>query len=217
MIKNAYEVKNYERLFGTPGFSDKMLKNHFKLYEGYVNNTNELINRLALAARSEEAKDPQNVEMRRRFGWEFNGMRLHEYYFENMGKETAPLPRNSGLSKRISETFVSFENWKKEFTGTGAMRGIGWAALVYDRAGERLLNIWINEHDAGHLAGAEILLIMDVFEHAFTIDYGIDKPKYIESFWNAVQWAEVQKRYDACKKRTSEAKKEEAACYGPSQ
>ncbi|MBI4432541.1 MAG: superoxide dismutase [Candidatus Omnitrophica bacterium] len=194
--KIAYKPRDFGYLLGLSGFSDELLKNHFKLYEGYVKNTNELADQLASAKTAEEQKSPETAELRRRFGWEFNGMRLHEYYFGNMGRDSAPLARNSALFRKLSEQFGTFENWKKSFSAAGAMRGIGWLVLAYDTYGDRLLNVWINEHDTGWLVGSEPLLILDVFEHAFMMDYGMEKDKYIAAFWNAVHWGEVERRFE---------------------
>lgn len=186
-----YEAKNYDSLLGLEGFSDTLLKNHFTLYQGYVTNTNKLSDIL----KEKEAGTPEFAELKRRFGWEFNGMRLHEYYFGNMSKDGAALDMDSELSKKISEDFGSFEKWESDFRATGAMRGIGWVILSYDKTEKRLFNVWINEHDVGHLAGAEPLLVMDVFEHAFMIDYGIKRADYMGAFWKAIDWGEVDKRF----------------------
>lgn len=134
------------------------------------------------------AGTPQYAELKRRFGWEWNGMRLHEYYFGNMIKGGRAIDKNSDLYKKIVKDFGSYENWEKDFKAIGMMRGIGWAMLYYDTAAGRLLNVWINEHDVGHLSGASPILIMDVFEHAFMIDYGVKKADYIESFFKAIDW-----------------------------
>lgn len=190
-----YEPQNFDHLLGTPGFSDKLLKNHFKLYEGYVKNVNALADIFAAVKDPEAFKKPQFAELKRRFGWEFNGMRLHEYYFGNMGKGARSSLNGGFLLRRLSEEFGSFQNWQNEFMGMGAMRGIGWVILAYDRPAERFFNIWVNEHDLGFLAGAEPLLVMDVFEHAFMTDYGLEKDKYISAFWKAIQWAEVESRF----------------------
>ncbi len=205
---DAYKPQNFERLLGTPGFSDKLLRDHFKLYEGYVKNTNEILGLLS-AGRSEGAQDPHLSEIRRRFGWEFDGMRLHEYYFGSIGKEQSSLPRGSVLARKISEDFFSFESWKKDFLAVGAMRGIGWVLLSYDPTAGRLFNVWIDEHDRGHLAGTEPILVMDVFEHAFIADYGIDKAKYLASFWSAIRWTEVERRFEATKETKHAILKEE--------
>lgn len=190
-----FEPKNFEGLLGTKGFSDQLLKNHFTLYQGYVTNTNKLGD--ALSALSNDGKfGAEFAEMKRRFGWEFNGMRLHELYFGNIAKSGNVLDKNSELVKQIAKDFGSYENWEKEFKAVGAMRGIGWVVLYYDFSSGRLFNVWINEHDAGHLAGAVPLLVMDVFEHAFMIDYGLKRADYIEAFFKAIDWNAVNKRFE---------------------
>jgi Fe-Mn family superoxide dismutase len=192
-----YQAMKFERLLGTPGFSDQLLNNHFTLYNGYVTNTNKLMEELAELEKQGKTGTPEVAEMKRRFGWEFDGMRLHELYFGNMTK-SAPAPdKGSKLHAKVNEVFGSFENWEKMFKSTGAMRGIGWAILYYDPQGNQLLNIWINEHDTGHLAAATPILIMDVFEHAFITDYGLKRADYIEAFFKAIDWAVVQKRFDS--------------------
>ncbi|MFZ2832171.1 MAG: Fe-Mn family superoxide dismutase [Minisyncoccia bacterium] len=186
-----YEAKNFERLLGTEGFSDVLFRNHFTLYEGYVSNTNKVSDLL----KSTEVGTPAYNELKRRFGWEWDGMRLHELYFGNMTKEGAVLDKKNSLSKKIEEDFGSLENWEKDFKGTGAMRGIGWAILARDTESGRLFNVWINEHDGGHLAGATIVLVMDVFEHAFALDYGIKRADYISAFWKAIDWNVASARF----------------------
>lgn len=186
-----YEAKNFERLLGTDGFSDLLLRNHFTLYEGYVSNTNKVSELL----KSTEVGSPAYSELKRRFGWEWDGMRLHELYFGNMIKGGSRIDRQSDLAKRIEEDFVSIEIWEKDFRATGAMRGIGWAVLARDIETGRLFNVWINEHDGGHLAGATIILVMDVFEHAFALDYGIKRADYISAFWNAIDWSVLGDRF----------------------
>lgn len=190
-----YEAKNYDHLVGLEGFSDTLLKNHFTLYQGYVTNTNKLSDILKAKLEAGETATPEFAELKRRFGWEFNGMRLHEYYFGNMSKDATVLDMDSELAKKIVEDFGSFEKWESDFRATGAMRGIGWVILSYDKTAKRLFNVWINEHDVGHLAGAEPLLVMDVFEHAFMIDYGIKRADYIGAFWKAIDWGEVSQRF----------------------
>ena len=182
----AFEAKNYESLLGTKGLSDQLLKNHFTLYQGYVTNTNKVADALGAMAKEGKTATPEYGELKRRFGWEWNGMRLHEYYFGNLIKDGKALDKNSNLSRKINEDFGSYENWEKDFKATGAMRGIGWVILYYD--GSRLFNTWINEHDVGHLSGASPLLVMDVFEHAYMIDYGLKKADYIEAFFMAIDW-----------------------------
>ncbi len=184
----AYEPKNFDALLGTKGLSDTLLKNHFTLYQGYVTNTNKVSDALAAFLKEGKTTTPEYAELRRRFGWEWNGMRLHELYFGNMARGGRSIDKNSNLSKKITADFGSFENWEKDFRATGAMRGIGWVLLYHDAATGRLFNAWINEHEAGHLAGATPLLVMDVFEHAYMVDYGLKKADYIEAFFAAIDW-----------------------------
>lgn len=190
-ISLMYTVKDFSALLGTPGFSDALLKNHFTLYEGYVKNTNALIE--VLRSGKHAPGTPEWNELTRRFGWEWNGMRLHELYFGNMKKGGTTLG-DGGLKKLIEATWGSVENWQKDFIGVGGLRGIGWTLLAYDREGKKLFNTWINEHDAGHLSGATPLLVMDVFEHAFMLDYGLKRADYIAAFLNAVDWKMVEGR-----------------------
>jgi superoxide dismutase, Fe-Mn family len=190
----AYTARDYSALVGMPGFSETLLKNHFTLYQGYVANTNKLLDTLDAMLKDGKAGTPEYAELKRRLGWEFDGMRLHEYYFENLGAGGAPLRKDGTLAARIAADFGSYENWEKDFKATGAMRGIGWVVLYQDPAGGRLINFWINEHDTGHPAGATPLLVMDVFEHAFMIDYGLKRADYIAAFFNNVKWEAVEAR-----------------------
>ena len=192
----AYEAKNYSNLIGMAGFSDQLLNNHFTLYQGYVNNTNKLLDLMMSMVKDGKASIPEFAELKRRFGWEFNGMRLHEYYFGNMAKKPSTMNKDSPLGKQITQDFGSIEDWEQEFKAIGTMRGIGWVVLCYDTQGKRLFNVWINEHDAGHLAGAQPLLVMDVFEHAFMIDYGLKRADYVNAFFKSIDWKVVAKRFD---------------------
>lgn len=189
----AYEAKEYGKLLGMEGFSDTLLNNHFTLYKGYVTNTNKVMDTLAAMLKDGKTGAYEYAELKRRLGWEFNGMRLHEYYFENLGEKAAP-NKESKLSKLLAANFGSFDNWLLDFKATGTMRGIGWTILYQDVAGGRLFNQWINEHDVGHPAGCQPVLILDVFEHAFMIDYGLKRADYIEAFIKNINWATAEAR-----------------------
>lgn len=121
-------------------------------------------------------------------------MKLHELYFGNMAKGGKPMTQGGEMEKIMSSLWASVEGWKKDFVGTGTMRGIGWVVLALDTEKHMVFNTWIGEHDIGHLAGATPLLIMDVFEHAFMIDYGLKRADYIEAFMNAIDWSVVEGR-----------------------
>jgi superoxide dismutase, Fe-Mn family len=190
VVSTEYSPKDYAYLYGMAGFSNDLLKMHFELYQGYVKNTNLLLNRL-------KELDPQTYEygaLKRRVGWEWNGMRLHELYFDNLGGKD-PLDKFDPLYVQISKDFGTFDAWKKNFIATGLIRGIGWVVLYMDPQTGKLINTWINEHDLGHLSGGKPLLIMDVFEHAYITQYGLDRGKYINAFFENIEWSKVAERY----------------------
>jgi superoxide dismutase, Fe-Mn family len=189
----AYAARDYAALVGMPGFSETLLKNHFTLYQGYVTNTNKVLDTLDALLKDGKAGTPEFAELKRRLGWEFDGMRLHELYFENLGGK-APLTAGGRLAQALAAAFGSVENWEKDFKATGAMRGVGWTVLYQDPASGRLINFWINEHDVAHPAGCVPLLIMDVFEHAFMIDYGLKRADYITAFFASINWQAVEAR-----------------------
>ncbi|WP_298272864.1 superoxide dismutase [Geobacter sp.] len=189
----AYEAKDYGKLIGMDGFSEALLKNHFTLYQGYVTNTNKVLDILGQMLAEGKTATPEYAELKRRLGWEFNGMRLHEYYFENLGGKGG-IDQAGKLAARLAADFGSVEAWEKDFKATGAMRGIGWAVLYQDSASGRLMNFWINEHDTAHPAGCTPVLIMDVFEHAFMLDYGLKRADYIEAFFRNIDWKAAEAR-----------------------
>ncbi len=190
-----YTPKEYDSLIGMAGFSETILRNHFTLYEGYVNNTNRVFATLEQLLNDESTAFPEYAELKRRLGWEFNGMRLHEYYFENLGGKTA-LDKECKLVHKLIKNFGSFEAWEKDFRGTGAIRGIGWAVLYQDLSDDRLINFWINEHDVSHPVGCKPLLVMDLFEHAFISDYELKRTEYINAFFKNIDWQLVDDRLE---------------------
>ncbi len=170
---------------------------HLALYQGYVKNTNALmaqINELkADAARN--ALPP--AELKRRFGFEFNGMRLHELYFEALGG-TGKV--GSALADALAAQFGSFEAWKAEFTAIGLMRGIGWTLLVHDAKTNVFHNVWVSDHEVGHLGGLPVMLAMDVWEHAYLLDYlPAERGKYIAAFFDNLRWDVCESRFTAAR------------------
>ncbi len=188
-----YAAKDYGKLIGMEGFSETLLKNHFTLYQGYVTNTNKVLDTLAAMLKEGKVGTYEYAELKRRLGWEFNGMRLHECYFENLGGKGS-LDAGSRLGKALAAEFGSVEKWEADFRAVGAMRGIGWVVLYQDADGKRLLNQWVNEHDVGHPAGAVPVLVMDVFEHAFMTDYGLKRADYIAAFFKNIDWKAAEAR-----------------------
>jgi Fe-Mn family superoxide dismutase len=195
LAQQSYTPKKWD-LSGLQGISDNTLTVHFGLYEGYVKNTNLLNEQIAEIVKSGGAggANPHFAELSRRLGFEYNGMRLHEYYFDNMTSHAGAAP-SSALSDAIAASFGDFETWKKDFAAIGGMRGVGWAIAYQDPWTGRISNHWITLHEEGNVAGFTPILVMDVWEHAFLLDYKpAERPKYIESFFSNVDWAAVESR-----------------------
>lgn len=194
-VLTPYQVKNYDHLIGhVKGLDDSLLKMHFKLYEGYVNNTNSVLQKIQNLTNQGQNKTPEFAALKRILGWEFDGMLLHELYFENLGGSQQLNPKDPLFLKMVSD-FGGYDQWKKDFISTGLMRGIGWVVAYVEPKNGRLINEWINEHDLGHLAGATPILVMDVFEHAYITQFALDRNKYIEIFFNNIDWNKASARF----------------------
>ncbi len=195
-VLEKYEARTFPHLDnGLDGLSKAQLEVHFKLYQGYVNNTNILNEKLAKFIEMKDFGSPEYAEMRRRLGFEFNGMRLHEYYFDNMKPQGGMVSSGSKLHKMLTEQFGSYEQWEQDFKKTGAMRGIGWAILYQDPMTGRLFNFWVSDHELGHPAGFMPILVMDVWEHAYTVDWkATERPNYIDAFFKNICWETVESR-----------------------
>jgi Fe-Mn family superoxide dismutase len=201
MERKVYKPQSFN-LSGLNGISDKTLEMHFKLYEGYVSNTNLLTERIAALlsdGRVDQEEMPAYSELTRRLGFEYNGMVLHEYYFGNMKKEGGgDAARGSEFRAAVERSFPSYEIWKADFSSVGKMRGVGWAICYLNPAAGLISNHWIELHETGNVAGFVPLLVMDVWEHAFLLDYKpADRPRYIEAFLSNVDWDAVERRLQA--------------------
>jgi Fe-Mn family superoxide dismutase len=188
MTYQLYEPRDFENLLDIGYLSKELMKDHLSLYRGYVNNTDKLLQELEMFSKEDIDETPEYAEVKRRLGWEWNGMRLHELYFSNMIKGGSILDRNTNLFKKITQNFGSYDNWQKDFKATGMMRGIGWVILIFDPLSGRLFNTWIDEHNSGHFTGCYPILVLDVFEHAYLLDYGIKKSDYIDTFFKIIKW-----------------------------
>lgn len=195
----AYKAKQFD-LSGLNGISDQTLEMHFKLYEGYVTNTNTLTRKIAeflQDGKVDQEEMPAYSELTRRMGFEYNGMVLHEWYFGNMkkGSTTTDPESSSNFYKLAEQSFGSYDIWKADFMSVGKMRGVGWAVCYQDPVNERLSNHWITLHEVGNVSGFVPVLVMDVWEHAFLLDYKpADRPKYIEAFFSNIDWASCEQR-----------------------
>lgn len=193
-IKN-YKAKDFN-LSGLDGISDKTLEMHFSLYKGYVNNTNLLNEQIMEMISKGEAsgKDPAYAELTRRLGFEYGGMILHEYYFGNLAPKGKDEPA-SQLKQCLQDTFGGFDKWKQAFIAVGEMRGVGWAVLYQDPVTEQVSNHWVALHQDGVPSGFKPILVMDVWEHAFLLDYSpSDRAKYIDAFFANVAWDVINDR-----------------------
>jgi len=193
-MTKPYEAKTYT-LQGLQGISQEQLEQHYKLYQGYVNNTNILNEKLAAFVSAGQVGSPEYAELKRRFGFEYSGMRLHEYYFGNMQANGGTLEVSSKLAQQMNEQFGSYTAWEADFKATGMMRGIGWAVLFQDPHTGRLQNFWLSDHENGYPAGFSPILVMDVWEHAYTVDYKPTERKlYIDAFFNNINWQAAASR-----------------------
>jgi Fe-Mn family superoxide dismutase len=195
----TYKARQFN-LSKLQGISDKTLEVHFKLYEGYVKETNNLTQRITEFIEDgnvDQEEMPAYSELTRRLGFEYNGMVLHEYYFDNLksGGGIGDPQKSSQFLKAAESTFGSYEIWKADFVGIGKMRGVGWAICNQNPANGRLSNHWITLHETGNVAGFSPILVMDVWEHAYLLDYKpADRPKYIEAFFSNIDWSAAEKR-----------------------
>jgi superoxide dismutase, Fe-Mn family len=198
--QKAYKPKQFN-LSGLQGISDRTLEMHFKLYEGYVKNTNELTEQLLDMAHKGQVGTPAFAEITRGLGFEYNGMILHEYYFGNLKPQSAPQPpANSALMAAIQRSFGDCDTWMKDFKAIGGMRGVGWAITFQDPMTGFLSNHWITLHQEGNPAGFKPIFVMDVWEHAFLLDYKpAERAKYVEAFFSNVDWDAANKRIEASK------------------
>jgi Fe-Mn family superoxide dismutase len=198
MIKGTYFARKFN-LGGLNGISDQTLEMHFKLYEGYVKGTNDLNQRIADILADgivDQDETAAYSELTRRLGFEYNGMVLHEYYFENMKKHGSGGPDpHSDFYQATVDSFGSYEVWKADFVSIGKMRGVGWAICYQNPTNGAVSNHWISLHEVGNVAGFQPLLVMDVWEHAYLLDYKpADRPKYIEAFFSNIDWHAVEAR-----------------------
>ena len=192
LTAESYKAKEFN-LSGLNGISDKTLEMHFGLYKGYVTNTNKLNEEIAEYIDKKKIKDPAYSELSRRLGFEFNGMVLHEYYFGNMIKGGGNVTPK--FKEATEQSLGGFDTWKEDFVGIGSMRGVGWAICYQDPKTGNLSNVWVSMHENGNIAGFTPVLVMDVWEHAFLLDYKpSERDKYIEAFFSNIDWNAVDKR-----------------------
>jgi superoxide dismutase, Fe-Mn family len=195
---SAYVAKDYSKIKGLTAITDIQIEEHLKLYAGYVKRTNALIQKLADMSNEKHQDDSSFQELKRRLGWEFNGMRLHEFYFDQLAPGgSGGLKPDSGFGALVAKQFGSVEAWTEDFMGTAKMPGIGWVVTYHDPTNCQVINTWIEQHHEGHLTGCKPLLILDIFEHAFTVYLKpTQRAQYLTDFMANVDWTVVGKRLE---------------------
>jgi Fe-Mn family superoxide dismutase len=187
-----------EKKFNIPtlkGISAKTTEEHMKLYSGYVTNANLILEKIAMLG-----ADPSNAyalsEIRRRFSFEFNGMRNHEVYFASFEGGPKALPENSLLKKAIEAESGAFDSWLAYFKSVALTRGIGWATLYFDPASGRLITSWVDEQHLGQLQDCTLILGLDMWEHSFVADYQPSgKKNYVEDFFANLNWEKIEENF----------------------
>jgi Fe-Mn family superoxide dismutase len=188
----SYTAKTFN-LAPMEGLSETQISEHLKLYAGYVKNTNALLEKIELHKQNSEAMAIELSELVRRMGFEFNGMRLHEYYFAQFEKSEGS---KDALKNELAKQYGSFEAWQNQASAVAMMRGIGWVLLVQDETNGNLITHWVSDHELGQLGGQKILFALDVWEHAYTVDYKpTERAKYVAAFWKNLNWQKVEERY----------------------
>ncbi len=189
-----------KRTFTLPelkGISKKQIDVHLALYEGYVKHVNLIMEKIAAMKETDAEGNAYAIaEVRRRLGFEFNGMRMHEYYFEQFEGEKSGNPE-SGLAKAATEKYGSGENFLKHIREVSGSRGIGWVVVYYDSVGKQLHTAFVNDHELGTLATLPVILALDLWEHAYMVDYvPAEKKNYIDAFFENLNWSVCEARFE---------------------
>ncbi len=177
------------------GISQKNIEEHLKLYAGYVKFSNYILEKIDELKKDSEKNAYELGELQRRFAFEFDGMRNHEYYFASFEGGAKPLA-DGVLKEALEKRFGSFEAFLAQFKAVALTRGIGWAMLYYDKKTGQLLTQWVDEQHLGQLATCQIVLALDVWEHSYVFDYQPSgKKQYIEDFFTNLNWEIIEKNY----------------------
>lgn len=179
------------------GISAQNIEEHLKLYQGYVKHTNLVIDRISEYSADTEKYMYELGELQRRFSFEYNGMKNHEYYFEQLEHGPTPLDAASGLASALTESFGSLDAFIARFKTIAMTRGIGWAILYRDSDSNQLITAWVDEQHLGQLNSAQFIFGIDMWEHAYVADYQPSgKKKYIEDYLAQVNWRIIANRFN---------------------
>jgi Fe-Mn family superoxide dismutase len=179
------------------GISAKNIEEHIKLYEGYVKHANLIQNMIEMYGKVDDEGGKYSVsEITRRFSFEFNGMRNHEYYFASLEGGHTEIS-DGELKKELENTFGSFDAFLTRFKTIALTRGVGWAMLYWDPMTKQLVTAWIDEQHLGQLNGCQIILALDMWEHSFVADYQPSgKKNYVEDFFSNINWSVIEKNFE---------------------
>ena len=176
------------------GISAKTIEDHLKLYAGYVKNTNLILQKVEELSKDLEKNAYELAEVQRRFGFEYDGMRNHEIYFEALSNGAKNISKDRELYKSIEYVWGSFDAWLERFKAIAMTRGIGWAILYLDKKEKFLMNAYVEDHQMGQLTGCTPILCLDMWEHAYIADYQPGgKKDYVEDFFVNLNWEVVEK------------------------
>lgn len=191
---SPYQAKDFSYLLGMKGLSNKLLQQHFALYQGYVKQTNTMSALLVEALEKNPFSPLEYSSLKKCFSFEYNGMKLHELFFSNLTKTKKNL--NTGeLLTQINQDFGSFESWLSEISKTALTRGIGWVVCYFDKTQNRLFTAWVESHEKGNLEASEAILVIDLWEHAYINDYGIQRQEYMNAILSSIDWDVVEERF----------------------
>jgi Fe-Mn family superoxide dismutase len=193
-------MKKFEEMkFNIPdlkGISKKNIEEHLKLYAGYVKNANLIQDKIGELMVNPEQNAFVLGELQRRYSFEFNGIKNHEYYFSYFEGGPKPLPAESRFKTALEKQAPSFEAWLSAFKFLATTRGIGWAVIGWDFDTQQFIHIWVDEQHLGQLNGVCWILAIDMWEHAFVYDYPTsEKKKYIDAFFDNLNWEVVEGYY----------------------
>jgi superoxide dismutase, Fe-Mn family len=178
------------------GISDKSVEEHLGLYAGYVKNFNSMTDLLQDLAKDSEKNMHALSELIRRRSFEFGGMRLHEHYFSQFEKGPKEADQESSFAKAIAKQYGSIDSVIMQLTHVGNMRGPGWSILYFDPQSQSFHIGFTGEQHQGHFVTLPIMIALDVWEHAFLLDYGAaGKGKYIDAFFKNLNWSVIENRF----------------------
>lgn len=178
-----------------PHISEEQLKIHYeKHHQAYVSGANSLLEKMDNARK--EGAELDIKSLLKELSFNIGGFLLHSLFWENLAPESKIVKEPSGeFAEILKQEFGSFGRFKTEFTKTAlTVEGSGWAALVYCQKTKRPILMQIEKHNVNIYPSFKILMVLDMFEHAYYIDYKNDKAKYADAFWNIVGWGKVQER-----------------------